>query len=215
MIAPRDILKEVAAGTASEEAARAAALVFTDDGARRAFEDVLYPDAESELTEAERAVIRDFVSARCKAPSLEERLAGFIRRRREALIESGVGAWRLAAAAAGTGAVATKPSAGEDAAPAEDVTFVFASGAGAERGWRVSLRVLAAADADTPLDITAEDGEGRPVDGGTLRLAGVALPVVAGRTAIPLGMFLSGMKEPKVTLTFADGLEEGGTLAFM
>lgn len=206
-----ETLMDVAKGATTEAAADAAAEVFTDGRARRAFEDLLYPEEESTLTQNERDIIHNFVLKHCKARTMEARLADFIRERQKALIEDDVSSWRLAASARD----AVSAAQADEAQAKEDVKFVFSSGSHAQRGWRVSLNVLAKADADTPLDIYAEDGAGNPIDGGILHIAGVALPLVDGRSAIPMGMFLSGMKEPKVTLTFADGLEEGGTLSFM
>lgn len=207
-----EILRDVARGVDTEAAADAAAEVFTDARARRAFEDLLYPEEESSLTQNERDIIHAFVMKRCKARSMEARLADFIRQRQKALIENDVSSWRLAAS---TRDAESETDEEESPTKGEDVTFVFSAGAHAHRGWRVSLKVLANADTDTPLDVYAEDGAGNPIDGGIFHIAGVALPLVDGRSAIPMGMFLSGMKEPKVTLTFADGLEEGGTLSFM
>ena len=204
---------------ASEEAAVAAAQIFSSPQALREFEDFLYPGSESLVTEEERRTIHSFVASRCRKQSMEERLALFILERQDALISAEVTSWRLAAAkgARGAGGTAAGGAAGGAGGMAggEDVTFVFVSGDGARRGWRAKLDVPAGADADTPLDLFVTDGEDKAVDGGIFRIAGVALPLVAGRSAIPFGMFLSGMKETKVSLTFEDGLAEGGSLAFM
>ncbi len=200
---------------ASEEAAVAAAQIFSSPQALREFEDFLYPESESLVTEEERRTIHSFVASRCRKQSMEERLALFILERQDALISAEVTSWRLAAAKGARGAGGTAAGGAGGAAGGEDVTFVFVSGDGARRGWRAKLDVPAGADADTPLDLFVTDGEDKAVDGGIFRIAGVALPLVAGRSAIPFGMFLSGMKETKVSLTFEDGLAEGGSLAFM
>ena len=178
--------------------------IFTDDTAASKFErEVLYP-GPSQLTEAELKAIERVVDKYCrKNESLKDRFRLFIKQRRVQILEE-VNEYRLAAARRG------RPRSEEKAAEAqEDLTFVFEADRpqGEMAPWRAELLIPAAATAETmlPIKINAE---------GIFKLAGIALPIVNGQAELPLGVFLAGMREPKVELTTPEGKVLTGGLVF-
>ena len=189
-----------------EEAER----ILTDDTAARQYErDVLYP-GPSMLTEDEVKAIERVVDKYCCGHEpLSIRFAEFIQQRRASILDS-VDEFRLAAARRGRPRSDEKTS--EDR---EDVTFVFAEDKCSDNmsAWRAELTVSAIADAESllPIFITRN---GEKVKSGIFRIAGIALPITDGETQIPFGLFLAGMREPKVELVSENGEVTIGSLVF-
>ena len=178
--------------------------IFTDDTAARKFErEVLY-SGPSQLTPEDLEAIERIVNKYCrKNESIKERFRLFIEHRRVQILED-VSEYRLAAARRG------RPRSDEKSTEEfEDVTFVFEADKqhGEPARWRAELTVPAVATAETmlPIKINAE---------GIFKIAGIALPIVNGLAELPLGVFLAGMREPKVELTTVDGKVLSGGLVF-
>lgn len=183
--------------------------ILVDDGAARRFEDaVLYP-GPSTVTADEAQIIARFAEETCRAPAtLETRLANFVADC-QARILGTVDGYRLAAARRGASAdEAAEPSA------REPVRFVFVSDEEDETGilWRAELVVPGEAGAETLLDVDVRLRDGAAE--GSFRLAGVILPLQAGKAQLPFGLFLSGLKDSNVELISPKGQSSKGHLIF-
>lgn len=185
--------------------------VLVDDVARRRFEDeVLYP-GPSAVTADEARVIDRFTEAMCRAPeTLNIRLADFVAAR-QARILGAVDDYRLAAARRD----ASAPGDGARRAPQEPIRFVFvADETENERfRWRAELVVPGEATAETLLDVSVCRHDGQAAEG-LFKLAGVVLPLQAGKASLPFGLFLSGLKDSNVALVSPDGQSLKGHLIF-
>ena len=141
---------------------------------------------------------------------LRIRFAEFLEKRRASLLES-VDEFRLAAARRGRPRSDAKP-----AEEREDVTFVFSEDRRPDGlpTWRAELTVPAVAEAESMLGISITRNGGR-VKSGVFKIAGIALPVTDGEAQLPFGLFLAGMREPKVELAGENGeVTEGGLVFF-
>lgn len=190
--------------------AEQAARILVDDGAARRFEDaVLYP-GPSTVTADEAQIIARFAEETCRAPAtLEARLANFVADW-QARILGTVDGYRLAAARRGAAAdEADEPSV------REPMRFIFVSDEEDETGilWRAELVVPGEAGAETLLDVDVRLRDGRVAEG-CFRLAGVVLPLQAGKAQLPFGLFLSGLKDSHVELVSSNGRASKGHLIF-
>ncbi len=187
-----------------------ATLVLVDDAARRRFEDeVLYP-GPSTVTDEEARVIDRFTEETCRAPeTLKRRLADFVAAR-QADILGAVDGYRLAAARRD----ARAPDAAESA-PKEPIRFVFVSDETENDRflWRAELVVPGEATAETLLDVSVQQRDGRAAEG-QFKLAGVVLPLQAGKASLPFGLFLMGLKDSNVELVSPGGQTLKGHLIF-
>lgn len=190
--------------------AEQAVRILVDDGAARRFEDmVLYP-GPSTVTTDEAQVIARFAEETCRAPAtLETRLSRFVADW-QARILGEVDGYRLAAARRGA---ATDEE--TDSSAREPVRFVFVSDEEDETGvlWRAELVVPGEAGAETLLDVDVRLRDGRVAEG-CFRLAGVVLPLQAGKAQLPFGLFLSGLKDSNVELVVPDRHPSRGHLIF-
>ena len=82
------------------------------------------------------------------------------------------------------------------------ITFTFVSHPvkDAKARWAVNLTFPAGADADTPLPIAAEDGDGAPVESAVFEFAGVGTAVKNGKGALPYSAFVRGKHEKAIWL---------------
>ena len=184
--------------------------VLVDDAARRRFEDeVLYP-GPSTVTDEEARVIDRFTEETCRAPeTLKLRLADFVSAR-QADILGAVDGYRLAAARRD----ACAPDAAESA-PKEPIRFVFVSDETENDRflWRAELVVPGEATAETLLGVSVQQRDGRAAEG-LFKLAGVVLPLQAGKASLPFGLFLLGLKDSHVELVSPEGQTLKGHLIF-
>lgn len=161
-----------------------------------------------EMTAAERSFIDRFTADYCRPHSvvMAERLAAFVAARQ----------FQMFAAAGSQFALAAGKSAPEPQveSPAEEVRFAFASEgeSDAETAWRAELVVPPRAASQTMLPVKVVDRDGEPATG-VFTLAGVAMPLVAGKAEIPFGLFLAGIKDTDVGLA-VDGVKTPGKLLF-
>lgn len=184
--------------------------VLVDDAARRRFEDeVLYP-GPSTATDEEARVIDRFTKETCRAPeTLKLRLTDFVTAR-QADILGAVDGYRLAAARRD----ACAPDAAKDV-PKEPIRFVFVSDETENERflWRAELVVPGGATAETLLDVSVQLRDGRAAEG-LFKLAGVVLPLQAGKASLPFGLFLLGLKDSNVELVSPEGQSRKGHLVF-
>lgn len=159
------------------------------------------------MTAEEQAFIKSFTEKYCRphAVVMAERLAAFVAARRMALLTQDLGDFRLAA-----GPATATPVTGVQA-PDEEVTFTFASDAD-EANWKALLSIPAKATSDTmiPVEVT----QGAAPAGGLFKIAGCTLPLEAGHSEIPFGLFLAGIKDTDVALVSVDGVSSPGRLQF-
>ncbi len=80
--------------------------------------------------------------------------------------------------------------------------------------WRATLIVPSSAGVGTPLVLFVVDAKGLPVESGTFRLAGCAIPVVDGRGTLPFELFVAGLQDVHVALSRQNRQMESGTLVF-
>ncbi len=170
---------------------------------RNALEDTI------EMTAEERSFIDRFTADYCRPHPVvvAERLAAFVKERQmKVLFPAGSGFALAAGESASTASVE---------APDEEVRFVFASegDADAAGSWRAELVVPPRAKTETMLALSVVDRTGAAA-AGVFTLAGVSLPLVAGRAEMPFGLFLAGIKDTDVSLTGADGRRRSGRLLF-
>jgi hypothetical protein len=188
----------------ADEAAR----VFVDDQAARRFEDdVLYAGA-SAVTDEERAAIDRVVAARCRAENgVAARLERFVGERLSEFFAVGDGPWRLAAA---TG------DAAEEAPAREDVQFVFVSDEKAPPGdaWRAVMEVPGRAQENPLLALRVFNADGAPAGNGLFTVAGTTVIVEAGAAALPLDVFLVGIRDSAVAFQRENGAPVPGNLIF-
>ena len=184
--------------------------VLVDDVARRRFEDeVLYP-GPSAVTADEARVIDRFTEAMCRAPeTLNIRLADFVAAR-QARILGAVDDYRLAAARRDVCAPDVA-----NGAPKEPIRFVFVSDETENDRflWRAELVVPGEATAETLLDVSVQQRDGRAAEG-LFKLAGVVLPLQTGKASLPFGLFLLGLKDSNVELVSPEGHSLKGHLIF-
>ena len=189
----------------------AAERILTDDDSARRYErEALYP-GPSTLTEEEIAAIKRVVAKNCHSgrEELNLRFQAYLEQRRLQLLGE-VDAYRLAAARRG------RPKSEEKMAEAqEDITFVFEADdrQDGKASWRAELTIPAAASAETMLPLVLNAGDGTPLDG-IFKIAGIALPVTRGSAMLPLGVFLSGMREAEVEFSSLDAKSTKGSLVF-
>ena len=176
------------------------------------FLDALHGDVEVTMTEGEKAFIRDFTRRNCRpVATLEQRLEAFRSARLAGLFSAAPRGVAVAAAQAGSKAAPSEPC-----SPDEEVTFVFMSDFNAlpEESWRAELKVPPSATAESEIDVKVTDANGETVTEGTLRVAGVSIPLGAGTAKLPFSLFLAGIKDTDVRLT-RNGLQSvRGRLAF-
>lgn len=184
--------------------------ILVDDAARRRFEDeVLYP-GPSTVTDEEARVIDRFTKETCRAPeTLKLRLTDFVTARQADILRT-VDAYRLAAARRDACAL----DAAKDV-PKEPIRFVFVSDETENERflWRAELVVPGGATAETLLDVSVQLRDGRAAEG-LFKLAGVVLPLQAGKASLPFGLFLLGLKDSNVALVSPDGQSLKGHLIF-
>lgn len=188
----------------AEEAAR----VFVDDRAARRFEDdVLYPGA-SAVTDEERAAIDRVIAGRCRAENgVPARLERFVGERLSDFFSHGDGQWRLAAA---SGAV-------EEEVPArEEVQFVFVSDEAVppEAAWRAVLDIPGRTKENPMLSLKVFAGDGSPAGNGLFTVAGTTVIVEEGVAALPLDVFLVGIRDSAVAFQRENGAPVSGHLIF-
>lgn len=96
-----------------------------------------------------------------------------------------------------------------------EVSFVFVSDTNdPARAWKATLVVPPNAGVGTELALSVVDADDKPVEDGTFRLAGCAVPVKAGRGALPLEVFVGGLRDVHVALTRRSCPAESGALSF-
>lgn len=165
----------------------------------------------TEMTPEEGAFIERFTAAFCRphATVMAERLAAFAVRRQMAFLAGGTPGFALAAGV-------SAPASDQVRSPDEEVRFSFASDGApdAPGAWRATLVVPPKAGPETLLSLTVEDAAGTRFTDGVFTLSGTALPLVDGRTEIPFGVFLAGIKNTAVSFRRTDGAAVSGTLAF-
>ena len=166
---------------------------------------------EVAATPEEEAFIGRFTAAYCRphAVVMAERLSAFAASRQMAFLAGGTPGFALAAGV-------SAPAASPVQSPNEEVRFSFASDGApdAPGAWRATLVVPPKAGPETMLSLTVEDVGGARCGEGVFTLSGTALPLVEGRTAIPFGVFLAGIKNTAVSFRPAGGRAVPGTLAF-
>lgn len=184
--------------------------ILVDDAARRRFEDeVLYP-GPSTVTDEEARVIDRFTKETCRAPeTLKLRLTDFVTARQADILRT-VDAYRLAAARRDVCAPDVA-----NGAPKEPIRFVFVSDETENERflWRAELVVPGGATAETLLDVSVQLRDGRAAEG-LFKLAGVVLPLQAGKASLPFGLFLLGLKDSNVELVSPEGQSRKGHLVF-
>lgn len=184
--------------------------ILVDDAARRRFEDeVLYP-GPSTVTDEEARVIDRFTKETCRAPeTLKLRLTDFVTAR-QADILGAVDGYRLAAARRDACALDVAKD-----VPKEPIRFVFVSDETENERflWRAELVVPGGATAETLLDVSVQLRDGRAAEG-LFKLAGVVLPLQAGKASLPFGLFLLGLKDSNVELVSPEGQSRKGHLVF-
>ena len=163
------------------------------------------------MTPEEEAFIARFTADYCRPHGtvMAERLAKFVAARQMALLAGETSGFALAA-----GVSAPEPAAVRS--PDEEVRFSFASDGApdAPDAWRATLVVPPKAGPETMLSLFVEDAAGVRFEEGVFMLSGTALPLTRGRTEIPFGVFLAGIKNTAVSFRRADSAPVSGTLAF-
>lgn len=161
-----------------------------------------------EMTAAERSFIDRFTADYCRPHStvMAERLAAFVAARQFQMFAGAGAGFALAAGKSAPDAPVESP--------AEEVRFSFASEGerDAATAWRAELVVPPRAASQTMLPVQVVNRDGEPA-AGIFTLAGVSMPLVAGKAEIPFGLFLAGIKDTDVSLT-VEGVKTPGRLLF-
>ena len=96
-----------------------------------------------------------------------------------------------------------------------EVRFVFVSDTkDPVRAWKATLVVPPNAGVGTELTLSIVNADGTPVEDGSFRVSGCAVPVKAGRGAVPFEVFVGGLRNVHVALTRRSCPAEGGVLSF-
>ena len=207
----RTELKAFAEDPLKVDRAALAQHVWGCDRCRDALLEVLLGEAPAETTPAEDAFIAKFTAEHCRpAQTAAERLQAFVAARRLAFVSAPV-EYALAAAPAGAAAVES-----DAVTPDEEVRFVFAADekAGCAGFWRAELTIPPQARPETMVGICVTGADRRPVGGGTLKMAGCALPLEEGRTEMPFSLFLDGIRDTDVSLARPGADPVAGRLLF-
>ena len=186
-----------------------AAHVYACEHCQRKVESILYPESEYALTDEDKRTIGTFVKEHCgRKATLLDRLNEFVSSRQTRFFASDEADWRMAAAASGAKRSVVTVS--------EDVKFVFASedGVAPKEVWRAELDIPGTAAWADMLNIHISDKDGEPVGDGLFTIAGTTLIVENGRTKIPFGSFLVGIRNSTVAYQRANSAEVAGNLIF-
>ena len=144
-----------------------------------------------------QSCIDEFLAENCRGEALlAERLNRFVTFRQLALMASAGNEARAGASGQDGGNLSA--AAGTD----EEVRFYYASQIGTEDGkaWFVELTVPARATVGTKLTIQIGDRVRHPIPSGTIEIAGKTLSFAEGRAEISYEDFLSGLRNPRVTV---------------
>ena len=187
--------------------------VWGCDRCRDALLEVLLGEEPAETTSAEDAFIAKFTAEHCRpAQTAAERLQEFVTARRLSFVSAPV-EYALAAAPEGAAAPEAESCAGS---PGEEVRFVFAAEdkAGRDGFWRAELTIPPQARPETMVGICVTGADRMPVGGGTLKMAGCALPLEGGRAEMPFSLFLDGIRDTDVSLSRPGADPVAGRLLF-
>jgi len=169
------------------------------------------------MTPEETAFIDAFVGERCVPHEqvIARRLDAWCARMQQAVVSAPT-QWRLAAAGGVLSPLRPTVAPESPVSPEETVRFVFASQSERPgRAWRAELTIPPKASVGTMLPVRVTGLGIDAVPDGVLSLAGCQIPLQNGEGGILFDIFLSGIRNARVSLRRPDGTIEDGRLMFL